>query len=68
MVGVVTPDRCGFGLRIADLPDGDRQVVEEYHAFLCGGLDYDPKTNEFVPAGEGVSRDQMRAKKENPDG
>lgn len=59
------PDRCGFGRRIADLPDGDRQVVAEYAAFLAGNLDYDPKTNEFVPAGTGVSRAQMKAQKEN---
>lgn len=55
------PDQCGFGRRISDLPDGDRQVVEEFAAFLRGELDYDPKTCGFVPAGEGVSRDQLKA-------
>ncbi len=57
------PEQCGFGRRIQDLPPGDREVVEEYVAFLRGDLDYDPKTNEFVPPGTGVSR---AALKENP--
>ncbi len=59
------PEQCGFGRRIADLPDGDRQVVEEYAAFLAGELDYDPETNEFVPPGAGVSRDQMKTRRES---
>ncbi len=60
----MTPDRCGFGSRIADLPPGDREVVEQYAAFLRGDLDYDPNTDEFVPPGTGMSRTRL---KENPD-
>ncbi len=56
----MTPDRCGTGRSIADLPDGDREVVEQYAAFLRGDLDYDPKTNEFVPPGRGISARRTR--------
>lgn len=62
------PDQCGTNRRIEDLPDGDRQVVAEFAAFLAGDLDYDPTTNEFVPPGAGVSRDQMKAQKETRHG
>ncbi len=57
------PDECGFGRRIEDLPPGDREVVEGYAAFLRGELDYDPKTNEFVPVGTGMSRTQLKEQK-----
>jgi hypothetical protein len=32
------PDRCGFGRRIEDLPDGDRQAVQQFADFLAGKL------------------------------
>ncbi len=60
------PEQCGFGRRVEDLPPGDREVVEQYAAFLRGDLDYDPKTNEFVPPGTGMSAGRVRPK-ENPD-
>jgi hypothetical protein len=56
----VRPDQCGFGRPFASLPPGDREVVEQYAKFLAGDLDYDPKTNEFVRPGTGISR--MRPK------
>lgn len=43
------PDRCGFGRRIEDLPDGDREVVEGYRAFLRGEVAVVAATGEFVP-------------------
>lgn len=64
MVGVVRPDRCGTGRPIESLPPADRAVVEEFHAYLTGALDYDPATDTFVPSGTGVSRDQMKAQRE----
>ncbi len=57
------PEQCGFGRRIEDLPPGDREVVEQYAAFLRGELDYDPRTNKFVPAGTGISRTQLKEKR-----
>jgi hypothetical protein len=59
----VIPDQCGFGRRIQDLPPGDREIVEQYAAFLRGDLDLDPATNEFVPPGTGVSRAQLKERR-----
>ncbi len=58
----MTPGRCGTARTIANLPPEDRAIVEQFRAFLAGDLDYDPKTNEFVPLGEGVSRDRLYPK------
>lgn len=45
----MTPDRCGFGRPISSLPDGDREAVEGFKAFLEGRLAMVARTGEFVP-------------------
>lgn len=45
------PNRCGFGRRIEDLPDGDREVVEGYAAWLRGEVAMVAATGEYVPLG-----------------
>jgi hypothetical protein len=62
------PDRCGFGRRVADLPDGDREIVEGFRRFLRGEVAMAAMTGEFVSldrAGEpGVITVGMRPNRE----
>lgn len=43
------PDQCGTGQRIEDLPDGDREIVEGFLAYLRGEAAMVAKTGEIVP-------------------
>lgn len=45
----MTPDRCGTGRPIEDLPAGDREVVEGFRQFLAGEMAMVAATGEFVP-------------------
>ncbi|MER7280511.1 hypothetical protein ABT369_39340 [Dactylosporangium sp. NPDC000244] len=34
----MNPRRCGFGVPLDQLPDGDRQIVEDFRRYLRGEL------------------------------
>lgn len=43
------PEHCVFGRPISSLPDGGREAVEGFQAFLEGRVAMVAKTGQFVP-------------------
>lgn len=44
----MTPDRCGTGRRLSDLPEGDRAAVLDFGRFLRRELAYDQDRHRYV--------------------